>query len=1148
MPQKKSVTQKPKIEKTSKVVTQAAATDSVTGLVKAATEFVAAQAAMTRVAAVRRNPFTADVLVPSKIQTAAFMQHRVEAIQHFHVELARTRNLFRNIANLVQLRPVPQNLIGRLLEPDGSPAAYVQLSFEVDNVFYPDITSDHGSFDVRIPAGKIMPKSGKLAVKVHGSNADATLSLQADKISDTGLTGDLFLETVINPLHVSIIQSLKGMLPDKAATGEKAPASEVPVNQPAVSLGEGKECLTIYRTDFTADRFPFGIFFRLVEPRTSIVNTAQWFSIGEKQGHGLLPLWETDAASSFSDKDIRYIDRVPVEQPFCVDGFRDRIIGTDGGTIVGNKENVPMAGTLGLGYVLQMAQGWTPKGYALGNLVYSLPLAPGEQQRVAIFERTDIAAVRESEMLDIQERQQFEQVNDTSAHATFASAFSEEASGGSSFSTYSKSRGGGWTIPLIASGGGGSSSSWGESSTWMQGVRTTAQSAAEDTHAAVKRAASARRSALRTSMRLAMTAESANVTTKVITNHNHTRALTFQYWEVLRLYEISTEILGVNIVCLVPLEIVRFLPPSQPLVLSSETKVDSREEVLNRYSLVLKHADILGRSLPREYRKGLALLNDFAGDPTATVKKAGDPAEDIIHLSLTGSFLPFDRIFVSAVTKQGARLTPARLSGEPLTIPDIYSDNRHAFATKEDLIGGLRNLRQWGSVSDYSAGTLQKWSGFITLPRSVARTDIVGFEITRTMVPFSYGLVSQGHLTFGIAGLTVKEGTPVVTTTTTLSTAELERLVGGPQVTTFYAGLNPYPATTPAGEVYTYVDLGFSDLPVTLPIAAQQIPPVLNYSQILQIEKMLQHVVRNTVTYSKEVWASLTPEERVIMLEGFTIGVPDGGITDPSQMIPLLNCVENKVLGFYGNSMIMPFHIPPELAESMELDTGQAQEMLTTFHKTAFSGPRSLVALPTRGVLGEAVLGSCCSAEKIDITRFWNWTDAPADVAPEIGAVTLPTTQPSPAAGLTAPSALSGIQPLINNFNASTGSPGVDTGLLQAMVKSAAEQKGFSTADLTGAALLAPLIKGSQQTAESARADALKTVRDMNELGMATAGNIVGARFGNPTAGSDALRALNAAPSDNGKKAAGSEDTKSKEGSKTEKKADTGQPETGGSP
>jgi hypothetical protein len=47
-----------------------------------------------------------------------------------------------------------------------------------------------------------------------------------------------------------------------------------------------------------------------------------------------------------------------------------------------------------------------------------------------------------------------------------------------------------------------------------------------------------------------------------------------------------------------------------------------------------------------------------------------------------------------------------------------------------------------------------------------------------------------------------------------------------------------------------------------------------------------------------------------------------------------------------------------------------------------------LVPIPTTGVFAEAVLGRSNSAEKLDITRFWNWQDSPIPLAaPEIAAI-----------------------------------------------------------------------------------------------------------------------------------------------------------------
>ena len=220
--------------------------------------------------------------------------------------------------------------------------------------------------------------------------------------------------------------------------------------------------------------------------------------------------------------------------------------------------------------------------------------------------------------------------------------------------------------------------------------------------------------------------------------------------------------------------------------------------------------------------------------------------------------------------------------------------------------------------------------------------------------------------------------------------------------------------------------------PGALPVPALQLDAGLRYSQLLEIEQMAQHVVRNTVAFSKAVWQSLSPEERAIMLEGFTIGTPIDGIADESQSVPLLNCVENPRARILWQ---LDDHAVRRPAAGRRRDGHhvgqQIQDTLAEFHRKGFPPPVSMVALPTRGVLGEAVLGSCSSAEKIDLTRFWNWTDSPSDEAPKIEQVSVPTTSGSIATGLNAPSQLTSLQPFINNRINANPSAGSDGALLQ---------------------------------------------------------------------------------------------------------------------
>lgn len=1071
----------------------------------------------------------ADTITANAVLDAAALQSAVQlSTTHFYQGLIALRNHIDFVKISLPKQLLPPHIVGTLVQPGGTAAARVQVEAEVpttDISATPPraLTNDDGSFEILLPRGAAI--SNQLTLTVRGANGSAQLQLQPADIGSTGLVGTLQLPNALSPLPVSIVESLQALIAGQTALTAPGTATTPAPALPIVKLGEADGvCGMVFGAAAAVERFPYSVLFRLVEPRASILNKAfrvpwlggRFVDIAARNATTLAPLGGT----------VQYVERVPVDQPISVDGFRDQIIGAGNGTFIDGNETVPMAGTLGLGYVVQMAQRWEPLGLTLGDLVYSLPLAPGEQERVAIFERQDVTSVREAETLDVVEQQAFQQSNDTSAAATFSQAFSESASGGSHFDTEASSASAGVNL-LVFSGGGGSASSSGNNTNWMEGQRNVVSNAAEQTHGAVERTAAARRSAQRTSMRLASASESGDVTTKVITNHNHTRALTLQYWEVIRLFEISTAVEGVSLVCMVPLEVIRFLPAGQPVSLPAPDAplwmkpIKGRPDVLARYAEIAKNSDVLAQALPRPYRYGIELLNEFIADPRAGVDDGTTTAEDVIRFSLEGTFLPFEEIYVSAVTQRGTRVGPVRLTGPidevGLSINLGFATIDVSFSDEDSLFGYLRARRQ---NSDYTL------TGAMALPPSLARTDVVGFEVTRRFQAFDKTYVTKEVQSAFAAGTGLFAGLldtlkveQIVSHTVHYTPDKLESEIGGPYVWHFSATIEsasdpaPDPQHPNPSETYAtdYIDQSqrFELPPGALPIPARELPPILRFSALLQIEKTLQHVVRNAVTYSKAVWSSLTPEERAIMLEGFTIGVPTGGIQDETQHIPLLNCVTNQVLGYAGNAMVMPFLIPLEVAEqnvdgaivanngagngAKPLTTGEIQDALTNFHRVGFDPPKSHIGLPTRGVLGEAVLGHCPSAERIDITRFWNWADSPADAAPTIADVTVPTTQPSQAAGLTAPNTLTGMAPLITNFNNSPPVP-VDTSLLSGLITAGAGQKDFS--GLIAADALAGLVKQTQTTAESARADALKRATELQSQAMTEIGNFFGATGG----------------------------------------------------
>ncbi|HEV3154864.1 MAG TPA: hypothetical protein VGZ02_13740 [Candidatus Baltobacteraceae bacterium] len=1088
---------------------------------------------------------TADPLSSSSLNTS-LTASRIASISNLYLGMSQVTNSLAQVASMLATPSTPAQIIGVLLQPDRTPAATVQIQFNPATVgsAKPAVivqTDATGSFTLPLPQGLPIPSAG-LSMVVHGGNGNATITIPAAQIGANGLVGSVLLPQKIDPLPVSILQALLNITAPTAAPGDNTATITNPGQIPVVKVGEDGGCMLQFGANNSVDRFPYGVFFRLVEPRTSIVTQAQPTPAGT--GGRLLtflPEYLTMSANGAATPadpttggTVSYVDRVPVEQPISADGFRDRIMGLKSdGTFTGD-ETVPMAGTLGLGYVLWLAQRWTFQGVGLGDLVYSLPLAPGEQQQVAIFERTDTSMVTESEFFSEEQAQQQLALADTSTNATFNSAFNESVKGTSSFNTQSDSSSWGTAIPLIASGGSGSSSSSGSSTQTLQGQRNTTQQAAENMHSSAQNQATARRTAMRTGMRLATASETQSVTTKIITNHNHTRALTLQFWEVLRMYDVATAIEGLTLVCLVPMQVVRFLPPGEPFVLTDTSTVSNRNSVIERYGVLAKHADVLMQALPSRYHYGLTLLSQFASDPTAEVEPFGGAAEDVVNFSLQGTFVKCEDVYISAVTRRNTRIGPVKLTNASAAIPDDP-----AFTSKEELMAWLLSQRQ---------GAVTTMTGALALPQSMNRSDVIGFELSRGFRTLSYTLLSPemaalGSLNaiFGGSSFWVNQAiestlgqgsSATARTTITLTPSDLETL-GGPILSNFYAAIQEYDSSGNAvpsspGEQYANESLYGLELPTQpYPVPARQVGAILRFNEILEIEKMAQHVVRNTVLYSRAVWGSLSADERAILLEAYTIGVPPGGVTDASQMIPLLNCVENRVLGYYGNSMIMPFNIPDGLLQQMTVptngstnaaagtpaaqsvstvtDIGQIEDALLAYQVAGFKPPHSIVALPTRGVLGEAVLGHCPSAEKIDLTRFWNWQDSPSDTSAQISPVTLPTGSPSLTAGLTAPNSLTNLPSLINNV---LTAPPADTSLLQALGKDAASQQDFSSS-LTGASQLAGLLTNAQNTANSARSDALKSATDLQSQAMATAGNILGGIYaGNPTAGSSAAAAV----------------------------------------
>ncbi|MES5896732.1 hypothetical protein [Bacillus cereus group sp. RP43] len=214
-------------------------------------------------------------------------------------------------------------------------------------------------------------------------------------------------------------------------------------------------------------------------------------------------------------------------------------------------------GMVRLGYVIQFQTEWFPLGHSLGQIAYSVPLAPGEKTHIAIVDwsRRDVAKrteqTSESEDLDhatYRDRSLSEAVNmlvrESQKGSSFMAGGSLSAGAGIPIGPVSLGLG-------IASGIGGTSSK-------SEGMRSLISDTTQNIGDAFHQASSVARELTSTVVVQGQQAESATAKTRVIANYNHSHALTILYYEVLQHQRLVTRATSVRPVLMLKQKIKEF--------------------------------------------------------------------------------------------------------------------------------------------------------------------------------------------------------------------------------------------------------------------------------------------------------------------------------------------------------------------------------------------------------------------------------------------------------------------------------------------------------------------------------------------------------------------------------------------------------------
>ncbi|RKH15357.1 hypothetical protein D7V97_00705 [Corallococcus sp. CA053C] len=218
--------------------------------------------------------------------------------------------------------------------------------------------------------------------------------------------------------------------------------------------------------------------------------------------------------------------------------------------------------TVATGHVLHYKAEFRADGYSLGDLLYSLALAPGQKKQIVVMDSAYSLRAAESQNIAQGESLAASLMNERTITNQLAGNINEAMRGSSSANTSGVSAG----LGLAASYGGMIGGTLGVAGGSSSSSASAAQSSARDTsmffgerlrQSIMQNAESYRQ--LNASVVTAVTqGQQYSVTTDVVANHNHCHALTMMYFEVLRHFAIFQELVNVEECIFVPLLMTNF--------------------------------------------------------------------------------------------------------------------------------------------------------------------------------------------------------------------------------------------------------------------------------------------------------------------------------------------------------------------------------------------------------------------------------------------------------------------------------------------------------------------------------------------------------------------------------------------------------------
>lgn len=628
-----------------------------------------------------------------------------------------------------------------------------------------------------------------------------------------------------------------------------------------------------------------------------------------------------------------------------------------------DEPTIYQATSISHGHLLQFKQEWVSDGYSLGDLLYSLPLAPGQKKQIVVFdwERREKAVRRES--LDAADSLENSMSRDRDINEIVKGALSENMKGGSDSKT------GGFGVGLGLAGifkgvtavlgiSGGSSKA--KSGSWQSSSRKTSLSSLHSLRDNTVQSANSVRSQRATVIQSSTQGESFSVQTESVANYNHCHAMTIQYFEVLRHLLIRQRLSSVQECLFIPLMITGF-----------------------DFKKTLRWKESLYRFVrSRRLRKGFDAI-------------------DRIENNYEGSDLPEERYADELIQNVYGHLHIRFELTRPKDVDDDFDEPAWGF------IGRILSINPREFYNNFLKSQSRKDAIFQReLAPKIAERFVQSLRFTahgdgEVELPLDATLVSSYQ-----AGKSLHVSLNYAGEEPTIQRSDIKYIeISGGILNPLGTADNPYfplinllPANSKVivwGGALNYQtkytsdylfrnsriknDLtGFDNVKIYTPLNRRELRNPKD-EDVELANNLVDHLNANVEFYHKILWMQMSPERLYMCLDGCKVVDYSNDQFPGGIERSVASVVENKIIGVAGNSIIMPvasgFRLDPNIRGNEEIDLFDLYKPTTPIEPVK-------VSIPTKGVFAEAIMGQCNSCEKIDEDRFWRWSQEPIPDSP----------------------------------------------------------------------------------------------------------------------------------------------------------------------